>query len=239
MTYGGIDGCRAGWILIYYKNDVFGYKIIKRFDEIADILQTPSRILVDIPIGLTSENFTRTLETAMRSQLGNRSSTVFNAPVRAAIQTTDKVEARKRNIAITGKSLSEQSLNIAAKIKEVDDFLQTEAYSNSKRRIYESHPEFCFKYLAGRILQTKKSTAPGSAERLAVLNQYDQHVQEVYEEIVASELRKDVKRDDILDAMCLCLANRLGGANHLKFLTDENSIDERGLEVGIAYYKKG
>jgi len=173
----------------------------------------------------------------MRAVLGNWSSTVFNAPARAATKTNDNTEARKINIALTGKSLSEQSLHIMPKIRDVDEFLRIEDFKQSALEMYESHPEICFKYLAGTILQTKKSKPEGCAERLELLMRYDTDVKKIYDEICVEELRKHVKKDDILDALCLCVVNRLAGNSKLRILKDKNDKDENNIAVGIAYYE--
>ncbi len=237
MIYGGMDGCKSGWLLVYYAENQYQYKVLTNITDIVTLNLPKSRILVDIPIGLTSKNFTRTIESSMRAILGNRSSTVFNAPARTATKTNDKTEARKRNIALTGKSLSEQSLNIMPKIRDVDEFLNTEDYKQSPIALYESHPEICFKYLAGSILQTKKSKPEGCAERLALLMRYDKNVKKIYDSICTAELRKHVKKDDILDAICLCVVNRQAGNAKLRILRDSNDKDENNIAVGIAYYE--
>lgn len=238
MIYAGIDGCKSGWLLVYYTNDQYHYKVLQNFKELTSLRLPNSRILVDIPIGLTTENFTRTIEATMRAELGKRSSTVFNAPARLATRALDKAQAREINIKLTGKSLSEQSLNIMPKIKEMDEFLLNEDYKHYNLTIYESHPELCFKYLAGGVVQSKKSTRTGIEERLQILERYDTNVRKLYDDIILRELRKDVKRDDIVDAICLCLVNRLAGENGLRFLRDMNDCDEKRLGIGIGYYKE-
>lgn len=231
MIYGGIDGCKRGWLFIYYEQGTYHYQLISHLSELAVV---PTSILIDIPIGLTSATFTRTIEIQMRKELGHRSATVFNAPVRSAVYATSKQEARTSNIALTGKSLSEQSLNITPKIKEADQFIYNPKYSAIL--LQESHPELCFKYLKGEILNSKKSTHEGIEERLSILRSYDKRIDRIYKEILDMELRKDVKRDDIVDALCLCLVHRLGVAKGLNYLIDTNRTDDQGNSVSIAYF---
>lgn len=238
MIYGGIDGCSKGWIVVYYSNESYHYKIIEHFKEIKQLFDKRSRMLVDIPIGLTSQHFTRTIDKKMRTVLKHRSSTVFNAPAREALAAKSKAEARNINIAITGKSLSEQTLNITPKIKEVDDFLRSKDVNTHKIAVYESHPEICFRFLTGDVVSSKKSTPEGVAERLAIITAIDKRATDLYRLIEMQELRKDVKRDDILDAICLCLVNKLSGNDTLQKLEDENTIDECGMNVGIVYYEQ-
>jgi predicted RNase H-like nuclease len=45
------------------------------------------------------------------------------------------------------------------------------------------------------------------------------------------------KKDDMLDAMCLCLSNKLAIENGLCYFQDINRKDERAIQIRIAYYK--
>jgi len=170
----------------------------------------------------------------LRKELKGRGSTVFNAPSRAAVYEVDDQKARILNQKIEGKSLSIQSLNIRDKIRQVDICL---AQKKQSILILESHPEFCFKNLnQGRVLQSKKSNADGIQERLNVLLSYDSNILPLYNRIRTETKRKDLKKDDIVDAICLCLANQLAGRQKLQFLSDAHRFDERGIEMKVAYY---
>lgn len=167
----------------------------------------------------------------MRKELRGRGSTVFNAPSRKAIYANSYDDACKNNLEIEGKKLSKQTFAICPKIKEADLFISR----NSGIDIIESHPEICFKNLnEGRVLQTKKKTTDGLKERLSILKNYNPKTSQIYEKILSQTLRKNVARDDILDAICLSVV--LEKANDtLNFLHDENLEDEKGIKIRIGY----
>lgn len=236
MKLGGIDGCSAGWIIVRYIDGIYDLEIYNDFKSLILNNKHLDRLLIDIPVGLSSKKFKRTIDSKLRSELKNRSSTVFNAPCRSAVYELDDELARQLNIEIENKSLSIQSLAIRGKIKEVDEYLTK---NKSGITIIESHPELCFKYLNRSIVQSKKSTPEGVNERLAIIENYDAKLVELYQRKQNEIKRKHAKRDDILDAICLCLANKLGSEKNLSYLVDENAVDEKGIMIKIGYYQEG
>ncbi len=96
----------------------------------------------------------------------------------------------------------------------------------------------CFKYLNnGNVVKSKKSKLTGIDKRKNILFNYDKKLNDLFELIENKTFRKDVARDDIADAICLLLVNKLGVRGRLSFIEDENSIDENGIEIKIAFYK--
>ena len=93
----------------------------------------------------------------VKKELGKKGSSIFEVPCRQSAYAEDKKAAREQNIAILGKSLSEQTLGITKAIKQVDEFLQNKP--QWKNRLLESHPEFCFSKLNNNqpILEHKTS----------------------------------------------------------------------------------
>ena len=58
MLYGGIDGCKYGWILM--KSDQRNIQFGGIFQSVKDLLeanQDLDRILIDMPIGLSSKGY--------------------------------------------------------------------------------------------------------------------------------------------------------------------------------------
>ena len=232
----GVDGCRAGWIAVFFEKDSFTYCLYPYFKDL--IKQNPrlKRVLIDIPLGLSSPGYPRTVDAHLRKELPGRGCTVFNVPCRAAVYEQDKAKARAHHIRVEGKSLSEQSLNICGKIRDVDVLLPLE----KGPVILESHPEAGFKSLNHRqVLLSKKNTPEGANERLRLLQKADPPTVKLFEEICGSFKKKDVKPDDILDALCLCVVNKLAGERGLRYLEDENNRDERGIPIKIALLNPG
>jgi len=233
LVTAGIDGCKSGWIMVKHTGVDYQFGVYpdirQLFAENPDI----DRSLIDIPVGLSSQSFNRTIDASLKKTLGVRHSTVFVPPSREAAYLTDYEAAKAKNITVTGKSLSIQAFHISRKIKEVDEYIQ----KHLNLQIIESHPEFCFKHLNGSdTLLSKKKSIQGEFERLSILSKYDERLLLLYEKIRGNTLKKTVTNDDIIDAMCLCLVNQLAGHKGLQILKDENDTDEKGISIGIGFY---
>lgn len=234
MSIGGIDGCKKGWLLVKYSNN-YSFGVYQNISELIKDNEDLKKILIDIPIGLSSKKLERTIEKKLRSELKNKHSSVFNPPCREALYEKDYLTAKQKNIEIEGKSLSIQSYNISNKIKEIDEYLSL----NPQIEIIESHPELCFKYLNnGNVLLSKKSKYNGLQERKNILFGYDEKLKDLFELIENNTLRKDVARDDICDAICLCLVNKLGSKEKLSFIKDIIASDDKGIKIRLAYYNR-
>ena len=233
--YTGIDGCKKGWIAIEWSNKGYSYSLHENLTNIISRIDAPQRILIDMPIGLSTKSHLRTIDSKLRNELKPRHSTVFNAPCREALYIDDHQAAKLKNIEIENKSLSIQTLNIRDKIKEIDQILLNK---ETPHQLFESHPELCFKYLNPKrqVLITKKSTPSGIKERLQILKNYDENIMELYAKIMQEVKRKEAKSDDIIDAICLCLTNKLAGTNNLNFLAPNDIADDKGIPINIAYY---
>jgi predicted RNase H-like nuclease len=234
MKLGGIDGCSAGWVIASSLDGKYELEIYDNFKSIISNYGNLDRILIDIPVGLSSKKAGRTIDAKLRQELKNRSSTVFNAPCRSAVYESDDKLARQFNIQTENKSLSIQSLAIRGKIKEVDEYL---CENKSDITIIESHPELCFKFLNKSIVQSKKSTPEGVDERLTIIENYDPKLVDLYQRKLKEIKRKHAKKDDIIDAICLCLVNKLGSEENHSYLVDENAVDEKGIMIRIGYYQ--
>jgi 8-oxo-dGTP diphosphatase len=234
----GVDGCPKGWFMIKYKDDNYTFGVYENIQELIDENRDSGRILIDMPIGLSSKSHKRTIDVLLRKELKGRSSTVFNAPCREAVYKIDPDESKQKNLMIEGKSLSIQSLSLREKIRQIDEYLQKT--SREKIEIIESHPELCFKYLNTNheILQTKKSTKKGIDQRLTILKKYEPRIEQIFKNILMATKRKEVRKDDVVDALCLCIVNRLGENGKLSFLVDENRADNKQIKIKIGFYKK-
>ncbi len=227
----GVDGCRAGWIAVFIDSGRFTYGLYPHFKDLLHDNPRLERILIDIPLGLSSPGYPRTVEALLRKELPGRGSTVFNVPCRAAVYEADKAKARAHHIRVEGKSLSEQSLNICGKIRDLDALLPLE----KGPVLLESHPEAGFKSLnEDKVVLTKKNTPEGLAERVALLQAVNPQTQKVFTRMCGTFKKKDVKSDDILDALCLCVINTLSEEKGLRFLEDQNSRDEKGIPIRVA-----
>lgn len=239
----GVDGCPAGWVAVRRVGEDLDWHVCESF---ADVLAAtdPDRLLLDMPLGLPAADRRRCDELA-RSRLGDRSATVFYTPCRGVLDVESHAEASDRNRAATGAGLSIQAWNLVPKIREVDavvrgrpDLVGVDGTADPPRRratdavVRESHPELCFRALNdGSPVADSKSTDEGRRRRLDLLDAALPGARETYESVVAETYRKDVARDDVVDALGLLAA----ATGPLRSLPETPPLDEVGLPMEIVY----
>src|ERR1700750_201553 len=93
----GVDGCRRGWVAAFVQphGDDMRVRVVATFAEVLAAPEQPAIVAVDIPIGLPPRVGPggREAENAVRPLLGQRQSSVFSVPSRAAIYADDYGEA--------------------------------------------------------------------------------------------------------------------------------------------------
>jgi predicted RNase H-like nuclease len=204
MNYVGVDGCPKGWFAVSIdEHDQYEINIFDHIETLWQEYQKSVLILIDIPIGLSHWR-RRLCDVEARKILGKRGSSVFPAPSREAIQQPNYENACKVNQKILGKKLSIQVWNICSKIKQVDDVMNRN--EQARKLIRESHPEICFWALAGgSAMVHNKKTEPGFEERLTLLKNIIANTEQIVDEAMQKFKRKDVAKDDILDAFVLAI----------------------------------
>jgi predicted RNase H-like nuclease len=225
----GVDGCAEGWLSISL--EVGGVRpVAKVFPSDARALLSESWVVtaIDIPIGLPSAG-ARRCDTEARSLLGPLKSSVFPAPVRAALSTDSYESACLASKRASGKGLSRQTYGILPKIRSVDVLLrQSPALLNSVREV---HPEISFYFWNGKKpLRHPKKSGFGFMERLALVEKVFGNAAREVREAVA---RKQATDDDILDAFAaLWTAQRIhdGTAERVSARGDR---DDFGLPMQI------
>jgi predicted RNase H-like nuclease len=236
MKFVGVDGCRRGWFAAItdggfsWDTGVFG-----SMESLWAQHKNASLILVDIPIGLPFLK-RRQCDVEARRLLGaKRSSSVFSAPSRAAAYAENFEAAKSANRRILGGALSVQTWGICRKICDMDRLMTNNL--KARKTIRESHPEICFRALAGgRAMAHPKRTNEGIAERLDLVREINRECAKVYEEALAKYKRKDVARDDILDAIVLALTAGLRA--DLSRIPTEREKDDKGLVMEIVYRRR-
>ena len=230
----GVDGCRAGWLAIALETE--GGWHVNTFPDVSSLWEhhrQASLILIDIPIGLkTGGKAERRCDPVVRKLLGPRRSSVFPAPCREAIYAGSYQEACDINQRLTGKRLSVENWNIIPKIREMDCLLSED--TSARGCIREIHPELCFRGLAGRPMQHAKKRNEGLAERTQLLQSIYPQTTEIINHTLSTYRRKDVARDDILDALSAAVTGLVGGDN-LVSIPQEPEFDERGLRMEMVY----
>lgn len=232
----GVDGCRSGWLAVHsqvgFECEV---RVHRTFREVWAWGGGKTPILVDVPIGLTEAGeFGRTCDWETRRRLGSpRAASVFTPPVRSALAACSWQEAAQVQQRFTGKRLSRQAWGIAARIREVDRFLQ----EDPKRQclVREVHPELLFWSLNGqRPMRNSKKRGAGREERLAVLTGYWPGARGLCERVRREFRGEGVAADDVLDAL-VCVVAARACAGCFRTLPEEPPLDSAGLRMEILY----
>ncbi len=234
MTVVGVDGCAAGWLAAWESAGSIETAVYSTIDALWDAHKDADRMLIDIPIGLP-EAGARACDREARSLLGVRGTSVFPTPIRPVIEgardgslTYDDANALSRDR--TGKGLQKQAWNIAPKIAAVDTFLVNTPDARSV--VAESHPELCFTALNDWFpVALSKANDRGRNARLYILTEYITNVRGAYRETIERTLRKDVSRDDVVDALCLLAAAK----QPIATVPTEPPTDTRALPMQIVH----
>lgn len=226
----GADGCKGGWISV--QMEIGSGRVRAEIFPTAEAMLQQARsmavLAIDIPIGLT-EAGPRACDLAARRLLGPRASSVFPAPVRAALPARTWAEASALSRTASGKGLSQQSFGILPRIREVDSLLRQNPSLQEICR--EVHPEvsFCL-WNGGEPMRFSKKTAEGRAERAALV---EGHFGGALEQIYRVVPRSQAAVDDILDGFAAlwtaerCFYGRAGG------LPGSTPRDSTGLPMEI------
>ncbi|MGD9899965.1 MAG: DUF429 domain-containing protein [Calditrichaceae bacterium] len=232
MRFVGVDGCRAGWIAAGIDT---GFNTeLKLFPELTslwDEFRDSSVILIDIPIGLPFSH-ARECDILARKILKSRPSSIFPAPCREAVYTSNYKDASMINLKTLGKKLSVQTWNIIPKIRQADLLLSSKG--DARRKMHESHPEICFQSLNKEPLKNSKKTIPGINERLQILNNVHPSFTEIYNTALSRFRRSDVAKDDILDALILAVS-AASPPEKRRSIPEHPENDANGIPMKIVY----
>ena len=233
MNFVGVDACRKGWFAVAFdRQGNWNIGIFKTIADFWNAFQNVSFILIDIPIGLPYCG-KRKCDTETRKILDRRASSVFPVPCREALQAETYSEASRINQKVMGVKLTIQTWNISAKIHEVDRLLCNNR--QARRRIRESHPELCFWSLAGgHPMVYSKKKPPGFSERCVLLQKICPQSKAIIDMALERFMRKDLARDDILDALALAVSARLGSKSSRTIPLDP-PLDKKGLPMEMVY----
>ncbi len=227
----GLDGAPGGWAGVLVDLNGVEAPRARVFKSLQAALDAPEHahvIAIDMPIGFaeTAEPGGRACEREARARLGPRKSSVFNAPLRAALSAETYPEANAANRAAGGPGLSKQSWNLFPKLREVDAVMAP----TLEGCVHECHPELSFALIAGAPMAHPKRTGEGRAERLAVLERqglpralFDPH----------SFPRRQAAADDLVDAGVLALSAARIARGEAACLPGDPPRDARGLRMAI------
>jgi predicted RNase H-like nuclease len=249
VAIAGVDGCKAGWTAVVKMPAAEpAMRICKTFAELIDGLPDDAVMAVDMPIGLPAitRHGGRGPETIVRKLLGERQSSVFSIPSRAAVYAADEdftgierwyeahrlASAVARDTSDPPRGVSIQAFGIFSKIRELDRLLL--ARPELRGRVIESHPEAAFWRLnGGRAMSLPKKikgrvNPAGMAERRALLARhgYDRAFLDAAPPRGAGE-------DDVLDAAAVLLVAARHARGEATPFPDPPGRDEHGIPVAI------
>ncbi len=213
-------------------------------------------VLIDIPIGLKAGGTGERLsDLGGRKVLKARKSSIFPVPCREAVYAETYEQACEVNERFTGKRISKQAWNILPKIRDVDGFLINIINSPGSGRkaggaairdlIWEVGPEICFQAFAGWPMNYSKKKEEGFLERKEVLKKIEPLADETFvgeafvDELIETALsryrRKDVARDDILDALVAAFTAKIGQGYGFEYVPVEPEKDAEGIRIQLVY----
>ena len=225
MTLVGADGCRGGWIAVRSGGPRPTAFIASSFGELLRGIPTPAILAIDIPIGLP-EKESRNCDLSARHHLGQpRGTSVFPAPVRAALSGRTYEEACRHHEAADGRRMTRQAFGILSKVREVDDVMSQDPALQEV--VYEVHPELSFAvWNGGQPMAHRKSKLAGRAEREALI---EQHWPGLRDSLRSQLVGRAYKPDDLNDALAgLWTAERIHRGTARRFPEDPDR-DRLGL----------
>ncbi len=226
MVVVGADGCPEGWVVC--NKEIHGaleIRIVKALGEIFDLYEDLSFLAIDMPIGFMDVQTSggRDCEREARRLLGKKSSSVFSAPCRPALEQTSYDAVRKMPPPHE-VGLSKQAFALFPKLNEVDSFMRQNP--ELQPRIFEAHPELAFARMNNGVpVFASKKKLPGRTER------YDLLVKSGFMPTV--DRLSGAARDDILDAVACCHTATLIATGKATRLGAADARDRYGLPMHI------
>jgi len=230
----GVDGCKVGWFYFGLGSaDSYEFGVVETLETLLNRTGARCRIFLDMPVGLLeSGSPVRDCDSLARRLLKGRASSVFPAPLRPVLKSPDYDKANAQQRALSGQGLPRQAFGLLPKIREVDRLLRVNP--TARQRIYESHPEIGFQSISGKSLRYSKRKQEGFEERMTLLNKVWPTSESAVARAYLRTVRREVARDDILDALVLALTARLG-AKHWITLPPDPKRDAYGLPMRMVY----
>ncbi|MFQ6044744.1 MAG: DUF429 domain-containing protein [Gemmatimonadales bacterium] len=230
----GIDGCRAGWVIVAIDDVQSGPSPISgtvcpTLARALDLVAESPAVVLDVPIGLLdhAEPGGRTADVIARKLLAARGSSVFPAPARRvlAFRSWEEANAVARSDSRDGIGITRQAFAILPKVREADEAMTPER----QERVVEGHPELSFRAMNGDVpLSLTKRSAGGMLLRLRLLEQVGLRSAAEY---AAETAGKDARMDDVLDATALAWSALRVVGGTARRIPERPPVDARGLRM--------
>jgi predicted RNase H-like nuclease len=245
----GADGCKAGWIAaIGRPNAEPEVRVFASIAALLDSLPGDAIVAVDMPIGLP--DFThhggRGPERVVRPLIGERQSSVFSIPSRAAVYAFTEpfttierwYEGHRiasevaRGTSDPPRGVSIQAFGIFSKIREIDGLLQ--ARPELRPRVIESHPEVAFWRLNGGAAMRIPKKVQGLVNPAGMSERRELLMALGLPAAFASRLPPNgAYADDFLDACALLFVAARHARGETISFPDPPGLDSYGIPVAI------
>jgi predicted RNase H-like nuclease len=234
-TFVGVDGCRAGWIAVTLRpGKLPTVAVHTQFEEVLSTSDSAAIISVDMPIGLPDfvGSGGRGPEKLVRRFLGERQSSVFSIPSRAAVSSSSYAEACRLALLTSDppRKVSKQAFFLFPKILQIDALMSPALQA----RVREVHPEVAFWQLNDEqpmSLPKKiggRSNPSGIRERQALLMRHG-----FLPDFLEQRPPTGTADDDFVDAcVCALVSERIASGTARSF-PELPECDSRGLHMAI------
>lgn len=236
--YWGIDYCKSGWIAVGLGNNTMQHGLYESIIAFwAAHHDDAERVLINIPIGLSSGPSERQADLQAMKTVGQRSTSSFQTLTRQSLEHGIKhnfakgvrAKASEINHNIVGKKITLQSWGNVPKIYEVDTFLRR---TDSARDVFmETHPEVIFWAFSGKPMRYTKKYGLGFAERIQALLLHQPNAMELVSEVFDS-YQSSLEDDDALEAVACAVAAQ---CSTLLTMPKTPEVDDEGLPMQIVY----
>jgi predicted RNase H-like nuclease len=219
----GVDACKGGWVaLALRENRVPSAHFVSNIACLTEFFPDARVIAIDIPIGLPERGH-RQADKAAKAVLGQRQTSVFMTPVRAALEASTHSAATAIATEMTGVGISQQAYALRSKIFEVEEWLL-----RAPCPVYEVHPEVSFTAMIGRPARAPKKSWHGMVERRYALIE-----QGIALDGIDPAVGAVVGVDDMIDAAAAAwsAARLLAGA--ARSFPDPPELDSAGRQIAI------
>lgn len=245
----GADGCKAGWVAVI--RDGAGAPdacVVPAFTDLLARLPADATVAVDMPIGLPerASHGGRGPEALVRRHLGQRQSSVFSIPSRAAVHAepgpfadVEAWYAAHRRASDVARATSDpprgcsiQAFGIFSRIREIDALLV--ARPDLRGRVVESHPEVAFWRFNGGAAMTLPKKVKGAVnpagmeERRALLARCG-----LLRAFLDMPPPRGAGEDDLLDACAMLLVAERRAAGIAVPMPDPPPVDALGIPIAI------
>lgn len=231
----GIDRCKIGWLAVYLNGSRMEAQVFETIEQVLITYSECRYYFIDIPIGLPRNisEANKRPEPDARKLLKGRASTVFNAPALNTLSAKTYEIANEWNRRDLGKGLSKQSFYLIPPIKEVHEFLIREP--TWQTRLFEAHPEVCFKVMGKREPDYSKHTEAGALERRIILKEININHMETFEQLLRSSTELQRYQIDLTDALCLAIAAEQSNIHGMATLPVETVKNKAGQYMQMVY----